>query len=103
MSRNLRGRLERLEQQAAMPVGNQPPDLWSWIEAEYAHRPHPAADECRAWWLANLPPGFVPHRLRTVNPVEERIQAILNERLANERPPLPIGLCELPKEDRHGP
>jgi hypothetical protein len=97
--RSLRSEIKRLEKQLADiapdPEG-PPPAFWDWL-GHGGRYGTPAVDaECRAWWLANLPPGFVPYRLRTVNPIEERIQAILNGRLANERPPLPIGIKELP-------
>jgi hypothetical protein len=85
---------------AAGPVDGPPADLWDWIEATYAGQPHPAAEECRAWWLSHLPPDFVPYGDRTGDATEQRITALLNARLAAERP-LPIGLRELPDGGRH--
>jgi hypothetical protein len=94
MFANFRARLKRLEKIAAAqaPAGGPPPDFWSWV----AHEPLDAAtvEECRAWWLAQLPADRTPYRERT----EQRIEAALNGWLANERPPLPIGLRELPPE-----
>jgi hypothetical protein len=101
MSRNLRGRLERLERNPPAPArALPPPGLWSWIESVYARQPFPEAEaaQCRTYWLGLLGPDWVPHRERTGDPIEERIQSLLNEPLAHERRPLPIGLRELPPE-----
>jgi hypothetical protein len=91
---NLRARLARLENAPDPgPADPMPRDFWDWLACGN-RRAHPAAAECSAYLRAQLPPGFIPHAQRTVNPVEQRLTTFLQERLARERPR--CGLVELP-------
>jgi hypothetical protein len=95
---SLRSRLERLERvEAEAPADGMPLDFWSWIGRE--PMPEDVARECQAWARENLPKGPIPSRPGNT---ERKIQAILDARLAAERPR--CGLIELPNgEHRRGP
>jgi hypothetical protein len=80
--RSLQSEIKRLKKRLAEPAPEPegpPPGFWDWIVASYARQPfdEEVAAECRAFWLSHLPPDYDPKR----NRIEERIQAILNERL----------------------
>jgi hypothetical protein len=124
--RNLRARLERLEQQAATaPAEPMPSAFWDWLgHGGDSGTPEERA-ECRAYWLgldalwAEQDPLGYRCRAAGVDPIELKIEALLvcppgappaaveakMWEILNgpPRPPLPIGLRELPKEDRHEP
>jgi hypothetical protein len=86
--RNFHRRLLRLEQEALAPAADRPAWLWSWVAREPL--PEAEAAACQAWARENLPKGLPPSG---VGNTERRIQAVLDARLAAERPK--CGLREL--------
>jgi len=125
--RGLRREVERLKARVpAAGADGPPPHFWDWLPVASCGGVYPdaAADAaCRTWWEGELrkvdaslsgrcraagvdfinlkiqallacPPGA------SAEVVEAKMWEILN---GSPRPPLPIGLRELPKEDRHEP